>query len=405
MAEKNFILFDDDCRDHLLPFTFTRPVAELRVGILTIKEKWQRSLNIHLTYFTQAYLQKKYPFTNNGLCCFINGSVLPDPRLVAQVLSLQPGELIEENNFEQTGKSLLIAFCDFYSNERIDNLQINDLVKDFIRIAPANSPKTIRRKEDIFVKNSEALRDDYKLITYKRRSATIYESNKVVNRNNIFIEEGAKVEFAYLNASTGPIYIGKNAEVMEGAMMRGPVSIGDKSIVKMGTKIYGATTIGPVCTVGGEIINSVILGYSNKGHDGFLGNAVIGEWCNLGADSNNSNLKNDYGEVKLWDYATRRFEPTGMQFCGLMMGDHSKCGINTMFNTGTVVGVFVNVFGAAFPRNFIPSFQWGGASGFTEYKYEKAMEVASLVMQRRNVELTDADKEILLHVHDLEMKK
>jgi UDP-N-acetylglucosamine diphosphorylase/glucosamine-1-phosphate N-acetyltransferase len=394
MAVQQFILFDDECRDHLLPITFTRPVSEIRIGILTIREKWQRSLNAKFSWLTQPYLRKKFPVETGEVNFYINGSVLPDPRLVAQVKALQPGEAIVEND-------LLIAYCRQGAPPLPEVFSSPEIAKESKPVQPANSPRTIRRLTDIFSKNGDAIRDDYKLITYKRRSATIYESNKVMNRNDVFIEEGAKVEFAFLNASKGPIYIGRNAEVMEGAMLRGPVSIGDHSVVKMGAKIYGPTTIGPVCTAGGEISSSVMLGYSNKGHDGFLGHAVIGEWCNLGADSNNSNLKNDYGEVKQWDYATQKFEKTGMQFVGLIMGDHSKCGINTMFNTGTVVGVFTNIFGAAFPRNFIPSFSWGGASGFIEYRIAHALETARRVMARRNVELTASDEEILHYISQM----
>jgi len=395
MADNNYILFDDDCREALLPFTFTRPVAEIRCGILTIREKWEKSLNTRFSFLTQPYLQKKYPLQVKEINWLINGSVMPDPRLVAQVKALQPGEAIAENN-------LLIAVCTNEIPEHTTGWNMEKILSQSKIIAPSNLPRTIRKLTDIFSKVADAFRDDYKLVTYKRRSLPVYESNKVSNRNDVFIEPGAVVEFAYLNASKGPIYIGKNAEVMEGAMIRGPVCIGEKSVVKMGAKIYGPTTIGPVCTVGGEINNSVIFGFSNKAHDGFLGNAVIGEWCNLGADSNNSNLKNDYGEVKLWSYATRSFERTGTQFCGLIMGDHSKCGINTMFNTGTVVGVFANIFGAAFPRNFIPSYSWGGASGFTNYKIEHALEVAKKVMARRNIELTEADIEILRYISNLE---
>src|SRR6185295_4716741 len=352
MAEKNFILFDDDYRDHLLPFTFTRPVSEIRIGIFTIREKWQRSLNAKPSYFTETYLRKKFPADLKETNWMINGCVLPDPRLVAQVNALQTGEAIAEND-------MLIACCADEKFLKEEPLDFQAIIRSSKIIAPVSSPRTVRKLTDIFSKNSEALRDDYKLVTYKRRSSTIYESNKVINRNDVFIEDGAKVEFAYLNASKGPIYIGKNAEVMEGAMIRGPFSLGESSEVKMGAKIYYPTTIGPHCKVGGEINGSVIFGYSNKGHDGYLGNSVIGEWCNLGAGTNNSNLKNNYGEVDLWSYPAEKFEPTGLQFCGLMMGDHSKCGINTMFNTGTVVGVFANIFGGEFPGKFIPSFSWG----------------------------------------------
>lgn len=393
MAEKNFILFDDDCRDHLLPFTFTRPVCEIRVGILTIREKWQRSLNAKISHFTADYLSKKFPSEVKEVNYLINGSVLPDPRLVAQVKSLQTGEAIVEND-------LLVAACISFP-EPVVQVKVSDIISQSKVIIPATPTRSVRKLTDIFFRNGEALRDDYKLVTYRRRSAALYESNKVVGRHNIFVEEGAVVEFAYLNASQGPIYIGKNAEIMEGSMIRGPFALCEGSTVKMGAKIYDPTTIGPYSSVGGEIKNSVIFGYSNKAHDGYLGNAVIGEWCNLGASTNNSNLKNDYSEVKLWDYALKKFEPTGLQFCGLMMGDHSKCSINTMFNTGTVVGVFANIFGAGFPRNFIPSFSWGGVSGFTDYKIDKALNVAGRVMERRQVKLAPEDAEILTHIYNL----
>jgi UDP-N-acetylglucosamine diphosphorylase/glucosamine-1-phosphate N-acetyltransferase len=397
MADKNFILFDDACRDQLLPFTFTRPVSEIRVGIYTIAEKWRQSLSIRPGYLTLDYLQKKFTFEKKPQNYLINGSVLPDPRLVAQLVSLQPNEAIVEND-------LLIACCvaDFSMADGLLNTQ--EIISQSKVLVPATPVRSIRKLTDIFSKNGEALRDDYKLITYKRRTATIFESNKVINRHDIFIEEGAIVEFAYLNASNGPIYIGKKAEIMEGAMIRGPFALGEGSVVKMGAKIYYPTTIGPHCKVGGEINNVVMFANSNKAHDGYLGNAVIGEWCNLGADTNNSNLKNDYSNVKLWNYPAQKFEDTGLQFCGLMMGDHSKCGINTMFNTGTVVGVFANIFGDGFPRNYIPSFSWGGAAGFTDYKVEKALKVAELVMERRGVTLNETDKEILRHIYNMPKK-
>jgi UDP-N-acetylglucosamine diphosphorylase/glucosamine-1-phosphate N-acetyltransferase len=257
---------------------------------------------------------------------------------------------------------------------------------------------------DIFSKNGQAIEDDFELLTKGRRSQQIPSSNNVISGEYIFIEEGAKLEFATLNASSGPIYIGKDAEIMEGSMIRGPFALCEHATVKLGAKIYGPTTVGPHSKVGGEVNNSVIFGYSNKGHDGFLGNSVLGEWCNLGADTNNSNLKNNYAEVRLWDYNTETFAKTGLQFCGLMMGDHSKCGINTMFNTGTVVGVSANIFGSGFPRNFVPSFSWGGNGGFTTYLTNKAFEVAEVVMSRRDIELTDIDKAILEHVFEVTKK-
>jgi UDP-N-acetylglucosamine diphosphorylase/glucosamine-1-phosphate N-acetyltransferase len=257
---------------------------------------------------------------------------------------------------------------------------------------------------DIFAKNDAALREDFELITEDRKSQPIPKSVNVISPKNIFIEEGAKLEFVTLNASTGPIYIGKNAEIMEGSVIRGPFALCEEAQVKLATKVYGATTIGPHCRIGGEVNNSVLFGYSNKGHDGFLGNSVLGEWCNMGADSNNSNLKNNYEEVRLWSYETEGFARTGLQFCGLMMGDHSKCGINTMFNTGTVVGVSANIFGAGFPRNFVPSFSWGGATGFTTYLTSKAFQTAKIAMARRQVEFTEEDAKILEHVFEITKK-
>src|SRR5690606_24924204 len=248
------------------------------------------------------------------------------------------------------------------------------------------------------------LEDDFELLTDGRRSQPIPATNNIINGQNIFIEEGAKLEFVTLNASFGPIYIGKDAEIMEGSIIRGPFALCEHATVKLGAKIYGPTTVGPHSKVGGEVNNSVIFGYSNKGHDGFMGNSVLGEWCNLGADTNNSNLKNNYAEVRLWDYNTESFARTGLQFCGLMMGDHSKCGINTMFNTGTVVGVSANIFGSGFPRNFIPSYSWGGAAGMTTFKTDKAFEVAREVMKRRNLEFTEQDEKIMEHVFEITAK-
>ncbi len=397
MSAKSVILFDDVSRAQFLPLTFTRPVADLRVGILTIREKWRRSLGLETSTLTEDYLSKKFPLVTGAVNLLINGAVFPDPRLVARVNALQPGEALV---FED----ILVAACVADTGLVHYPLDIPHLIASSQCTEVQTTPRVLRRLPDIITLNGEAFRDDFKLLTHKRRSAVIFESNKVMNRNDVFIEEGAKVEFAFLNATTGPIYIGRGAEVMEGAMIRGPVAVGEGSVIKMGAKIYGPTSIGPRCVVGGEINSSVIIGYSNKAHDGFLGHAIIGEWCNLGADSNNSNLKNDYGEVKIWNYVTQGFVNTGLQFFGMVMGDHSKSGINTMFNTGTVVGVFVNVFGAAFPRTFIPSFSWGGAAGFIEYKIDKAIEVARRVMARRQKSLSPEDEEILRYIAALKIR-
>ena len=386
----NYILFDGPFRNNLLPFTFTRPVADIRVGILTIREKWEAFLDSTTTTVTEDYLSDKYPMVEMEENIMINASYLPNLELVEMIKSLEANQAIF--NGED-----VIAFFTNDSQENIDfntydTLEFND---DIIRI---------EHTWDIFAKNAEALHDDFNLITKDRKSQPIPTSNNVIDPENIFIEEGATLEFTTLNASNGPIYIGKNAEIMEGSLIRGPLALCEGSIIKMGAKIYGATTIGPFSKVGGEVNNSVFFAYSNKGHDGFLGNSVLGEWCNLGADTNNSNLKNNYAEVRLWDYQTESFAKTGLQFCGLMMGDHSKCGINTMFNTGTVIGVSANIFGSGFPRNFVPSFSWGGHNGFTTYLTKKAFEVAQVVMSRRHIEFTKQEAAILEHVFE-ETKK
>ncbi|WP_333809952.1 GlmU family protein [Flavobacterium sp.] len=386
----NYILFDGTVRNALLPFTFTRPVADIRVGILTIREKWEKYLGYTTTTLTEEYLMEKYPMVEMEENVMINASFLPNPILIDMVQNLNPKEAIlfgEE----------IIAFHTHDTQEDIDfdEYELIEYEGDVLRI---------ENTWDIFAKNDAAIREDFELLTEDRFSQPIPKSVNVIAPENIFIEEGAKLEFVTLNASTGPIYIGKNTEIMEGSVIRGPFALCEEAQVKLATKIYGATTVGPHCRVGGEVNNSVLFGYSNKGHDGFLGNSVLGEWCNIGADSNNSNLKNNYEEVRLWSYETEGFARTGLQFCGLMMGDHSKCGINTMFNTGTVVGVSTNIFGSGFPRNFVPSFSWGGASGFTTYVTKKAFETAKIVMSRRNVEFTEQDAKILEHVFE-ETKK
>ncbi|MFK7781795.1 GlmU family protein [Psychroserpens sp.] len=382
----NYILFDGPSRNNLLPFTFTRPVAEIRVGILTIREKWEKYLGFTTTTLTEDYLSDKFPMVEMDFNVMINASFLPNKELVAMVINLKENQAVFKDED-------VIAF---YTKDTQDEVDFNtyealEYESDIIKID---------HTWDIFSKNALAIQEDFELLTHDRKSQTIPNSVNTINAQNIFIENGAKLEFATLNASSGPIYIGKNAEVMEGSIVRGPFALCDNATLKLASKIYGPTTVGPHSKVGGEVNNSVIFGYSNKGHDGFLGNSVIGEWCNLGADTNNSNLKNNYAEVRLWNYNTQGFAKTGLQFCGLMMGDHSKCGINTMFNTGTVVGVSANIFGSGFPRNFVPSFSWGGNSGFTTYLTKKAFEVAKVVMQRRDIEFSDIDKAILEHVFE-----
>ena len=386
----NYILFDGPARTALLPFTYTRPVADIRIGILTIREKWEKYLGSTTTTLTEEYLSDKYPMVELEENVMINASYLPNENLVAIVTNLKSNQAVFKGD-------AVIAFFTNDSQEEVDFDQYEIIEFD-------GDCLTVEHTWDIFAKNDAAIREDFALLTEDRISQPISKTINVISPENIFIEEGAKMEFVTLNASTGPIYIGKNAEIMEGSVIRGPFALCEEAQVKLATKVYGATTVGPHCRIGGEINNSVLFGYSNKGHDGFLGNSVLGEWCNIGADSNNSNLKNNYEEVKLWSFETESFAKTGLQFCGLMMGDHSKCGINTMFNTGTVVGVSANIFGSGFPRNFVPSFSWGGASGFVTYQTNKAFEVAKIVMDRRHVEFSDQDKAILEHVFEVSKK-
>jgi UDP-N-acetylglucosamine diphosphorylase/glucosamine-1-phosphate N-acetyltransferase len=385
----NYILFDGPHRNALLPFTFTRPVADIRVGILTIREKWEKHLGSTTTSITEEYLSDKWPMVEMENNVMINASFLPTEILVEMIKNLEVNQAIFQD------EEVVAFFAKEGEEVDFDSFEVIEFTNECIKI---------ENTWDIFQKNDVAIREDFELLTEDRYSQPIPKSVNVLSPEHIFIEEGAKLEFVTLNASTGPIYIGKNAEIMEGSVIRGPFALCESGRVKLATKVYGATTVGPHSVIGGEVNNSVLFAYSNKGHDGFLGNAVLGEWCNIGADSNNSNLKNNYEEVKLWSYETENFAKTGLQFCGLMMGDHSKCGINTMFNTGTVVGVSTNIFGAGFPRNFVPSFSWGGASGFTTYLTKKAFDTAKIVMARRNVEFSEEDAKILEHVFE-ETKK
>ena len=370
-------LVDGKHRDHLLPLTYTRPVAQLRCGILTIAEKYQKR-GFDVGYETEDYLQEKFPSVQHDI--LVSGSVCPTNSFIDAITSLTEGQaLIQDDQ--------LLAFKGAnWADTPTEIFPFNDVLNLIIR------------PWDIWTKNAAEMNIDFDVLTKDRFSAPIDSSNTVFG-DRIFLEEGARVKASILNATSGPIYLAQNAEVMEGSIVRGGLALGAHSALKLGTKVYGATTLGPHCKVGGEINNSVILGYSNKGHDGFLGNSAIGEWCNLGADTNNSNLKNNYDEVKAWSYVDGRFSKTGQQFCGLIMGDHSKSGINTMFNTGTVVGVSANVYGAGFPRNFIPSFTWGGPQGTTEYMIKKALDTANRMMQRRGLQVDDVERTILEKVY------
>ncbi|WP_158826328.1 GlmU family protein [Mucilaginibacter lacusdianchii] len=383
------ILFDDNAHQTLLPLTFTRPVANLRIGILTIAEKWAKHLNTSFSYHTQPYLQAKFPLHIEENNLFINGGICPDDNLLEAIDKLQPGEALMRYS------QLLAVKLSESDARQFNAAQTFERVVDY-----APSLVSIRYPEDIFQKNDIALRRDFQLLT-KGRTSTKISSTNVIIGNDFFAEEGAVAECSTFNTTNGPIYIGANSQVWEGTHIRGGLALCDNSQIKMGAKIYGATTVGPKCRVGGEINNAVIWGNSSKGHEGYLGNSVLGEWCNIGADSNNSNLKNNYAEVRLWDYPTEHFRKTGLQFCGLVMGDHSKCGINTMFNTGTVVGVCANVFGAGFPRNFVPDFAWGGAHGYDVYHLEKAFETIERVYARRNMQLDNVEKQLLQDVFNL----
>ena len=378
----NILLFDDDKRSDLLPLAYTRPCGDMRVGILTLAQKWKKRTNSEVSFVTEAYLSSKYSSVFTADNFYINGRVLATDELRNSIEQLEINQSLWQDEILialRTDKSLTTYAM--LSNHTSSRVEIENTTH-------------INFTYDIFHHNGAEIRKDFELITSGRKSAIPSESNTLIG-DDIFIEEGATVEAATLNSKNGPIYIGKNAEIMEGATVRGPLALCKDSVIKMGAKIYGDTTIGPSCKVGGEVSNTVFYANSNKGHDGFLGNSVIGEWCNLGADTNCSNLKNNYAQVKLWNYTKKRFLHSGLQFCGLIMGDHSKCGINTMFNTGTVVGVSANIFGASFPRNFIPSFTWGGASGFATYTVPKALETARIVMLRRKKELNNTEKQIL----------
>lgn len=396
----NYILFDDLSRNNLLPLTFSRPVAAIRIGILTISEKWEKYLKLKPSYITQDYLSLRYKLISGANNVLINGCICPNAVLLEKIHSLKEHEMLVKGD-------IVIAFN--ASEPKVHKIAAKGMlinedeeIKDYRKIEFEGEILTVRNLWDIFSKNGQAIADDFAILVKGKISQPISSTNQVIAPQNIFLEEGANVECSILNAKDAFIYIGKDAEIMEGSIVRGSLALCEHAQLKLGAKIYGPTTIGPHSKVGGEVNNSVIFGYSNKAHDGFLGNAVLGEWCNIGADSNNSNLKNDYSEVKIWDYSKKAFKATGLQFCGLIMADHSKCGINTMFNTGTVVGFSSNIFGSGFPRNFIPSFSWGGAAGFTTYKVEKAIEVAKLVMARRNITLDDAEKAIFEKVFELD---
>ena len=385
----NYILFDDaNTRSNLLPLTFTRPTADLRVGITTIREKWDSLLGAETSTLTEKYLEKKFPTIKKANNILINGSVIPSTELVSQIKKLKANQAI---SCEDT----IVAYrmdaegLEGSNDEAFEHMEEIEFTKDLIKI---------NYLWDLFLLNDELIRKDFLRLTAGRKSQKISKTNTIIgDETQIFIEKGAKIEGAILNATTGPIYVGKNAEIMEGARIRGPLAMNENAQVKMGAVVYGATTLGPYAKVGGEVQNVIFIGYSNKPHDGFLGNSVVGEWCNIGAGTNSSNLKNTYDEIKLWSYTWETFERTGQQFCGLFMGDHTKVAIQTTFNTGTIIGVGATVFGAGFQRNFIPSFTWGGK----QHDLNKVIEIAERMYTRRNKEFGKIDADILKKVFQI----
>lgn len=393
----NYILFDDDVRYQLLPFTHTRPIADIRCGIMTMRERWEHFTGSATSTLTEDYLQNVFPLKSTDDNLFINGSVFADKALYEKIAELKPQEQLIKDGVIIASR-VTDGVITFGEGIKI-NTELND-------IEYTGEVKKLNRVWDIFSLNGAAIRADFELLTAGRTSQPIPEHVTVSDKENLFIEEGAEVSAGVIiNASTGPVYIGKNATVLEGVLMRGPVALCENAALKMGSKIYADTTIGNGCKVGGENSNVVFFANSNKGHDGYLGNSVIGEWCNLGADTNSSNLKNNYDSIKIWDEHQFKSIQSGLTFCGLLMGDHSKCGINTMFNTGTVVGVSANIFGGGFPEKFIPSFAWGGSDGMTTYKIERAIETANRMMNRRSKSLSDDEIKMYEHIFALTQKQ
>lgn len=388
------ILCDDQRISDLLPLTYTRPAWDLRAGIFTQLERWKHLINKPVFTKGSGYLSPHYDHLPKEFpAILVNSRYIPDHEFVRICGDLGPLEVIVAENGD-------------WLAARIDDdgfLQINHplelshfLEADFKQQQVSHELLSFGFPEELFRMNAELIKQDFPLATASTPQAQLNDPyTKVYGKDNIFLAEGASVKAAILNAEDGPMYIGPGATISEGAIIARSHAFCNHSTVAMGAKLRGDTTVGPWSKVGGEVSNSIIMGYSNKGHDGYLGNAVIGYWCNLGADTNNSNLKNNYTNVKLWHYPTQRFRDTGLQFCGLIMGDHSKCAINTMFNTGTVIGVSANIFGAGFPRNFIPSFSWGGANSIKPYRFNKAEEVMHLVMGRRGLTLENSEKEVL----------
>lgn len=399
VSDLNIVLFDSHKRHcDLLPMSFTRPLADFRVGILTLRQKWERIMPGRYSYLPEEYLRGKFAMAGTGSSTFIAGWVLADARLAEAVAALGDGEGLAAGGELIAFRGGREAFEAALDNPAAEGVREYD--------APLRALEFVY---DIFRLNGQAICDDYRLLTAGRESQPLPDSCRLIGSPTlpdglpaVFIEEGADLEGASFNVKEGPVYIGRRASVMEGAAVRGPFALGDDAKVRMGTKIYGATTVGPWCKVGGEIDNAVIFGYSNKAHDGYLGNAVVGEWCNIGAGVNASNLKNDYSKIRIWNYPRHTFMRTDLQFCGLIMADHSKAGINCMFNTATVVGVGCNIHGSGFPRVFIPSFSEGSpAGGMTDVSLDRFCVIAQRVMARRGIDLTDDDRAIFSRVYQV----
>ncbi|MFB6341358.1 putative sugar nucleotidyl transferase [Saccharicrinis sp. FJH62] len=394
---KTITFFDAGFRNTLKPLTFTKPVSEIRAGIQTFREKWELIFDVKTSWDAHEYLKDKFPDRPEPETLYLYGGCLPTPELIVQIKALNPGDSIWYDDRLMALFGNPFEWLDFKNSGQTKGK----------RFLLDGEPHVLKYPYQLLGWNQNEIKADFKRLTANRKSAVVSDSVRFIGDQydkegnpQFFMEEGAVAEYITVNLKKGPVYIGKDAEVMEGSHLRGPVAICDHATINMGTRIYSSSTIGPWCKVGGELSNVIFTGYSNKGHEGFLGDSIIGEWCNIGADSNNSNLKNDYSEVKLWDYATQRFLKTGRQFCGLIMGDHTKCGINTMFNTGTVAGVAANVAVSGFPRNFVPSYTLTTAKGVEKVKLETVFQIAERVMSRRNITLTDIDKAILKAVFD-----
>jgi len=385
----NIILFETDQRNCLLPLCYTRPVASLRTGILTIREKWEMRIAGSYSYKTESYLKEKFPFHVEDDNFMLSSHICPTDELAEHIRHLKAGEGIKWEGIPVAARLNRQEAMGY-------PMPVNTINwSDF-----KGGLGLLRYPWDLMSINGDQMALDFQLLTKGRKSAPISDTNQLLGLENIFAEEGAKIECAIINATQGPVYIGRNAEIMEGSMIRGPFALCDHAVVSMGSRVYGATTVGPYSKVGGEIVQSVILGYSSKAHDGFLGHSVVGQWCNLGAGTNVSNLKNSYDKLKVWSYPENKFIRTGLQFCGLIMGDHSKTGICTMINTGTVIGVGCNLYGSGFPRQFVPSFSEGGAHGYEIHPLKKVFSTAEKAMIRRNRVLTDEDQRILTVVFD-----